>query len=199
MRRLGSEERIAEAPGAASSSPRPEPRPDEASAFRRDRLLAAIALIAGSGLALALPFALRAGAEFFLPVTVALVIAIALVPMLEWLERRGLPSALAAFLCVVVFLGIANIAVASIVLPAADWVRLLPDRIGRVRDTLAPLMHVYSRFQRFVDGLVRQFTVAHHATRTVTVEPPNSLVGMVVSSAPAAVIQMLFGLSLIHI
>jgi len=192
MRRLGSDDMIAQA--AAPTAPRPEPRPDEASAFRRDRLLAAIALIAGSGLALALPFALRAGAEFFLPVTVALVIAIALVPMLEWLERRGLPSALAAFLCVVVFLGIANIAVASIVLPAADWVRLLPDRIGRVRDTLAPLMHVYSRFQRFVDGLVRQFTVAHHATRTVTVEPPNSLVGMVVSSAPAAVIQMLFGI-----
>jgi predicted PurR-regulated permease PerM len=55
-------------------------------------------------------------------------------------------------------------------------------------------MHVYSQFQRFVDGLVRQFSVAHHATRTVTVEPPNSLVGMVVSSAPAAAIQMLFAI-----
>src|SRR4051812_29603537 len=58
-------------------------------AFRRDRLLAALTLIAGAGFVLAVPFALRAGAEFFLPVTAALVIAIALVPMLEWLERRG--------------------------------------------------------------------------------------------------------------
>src|SRR4051812_25346121 len=58
-------------------------------AFRRDRLLAALTLIAGAGLVLAIPFALREGAEFFLPVTAALVIAIALVPMLEWLERRG--------------------------------------------------------------------------------------------------------------
>jgi predicted PurR-regulated permease PerM len=37
------------------------------------------------------PFALQGGAEFFLPVTAALVIAIALVPSLEWLERRRVP------------------------------------------------------------------------------------------------------------
>src|SRR4051812_18217112 len=79
--------------------------------FRRDRLLAALTLIAGAGLLLALPFALRSGAEFFLPVTAALVIAIALVPMLEWLERRRVPSPLAALICVLVFLGAANVAV----------------------------------------------------------------------------------------
>ena len=63
-----------------------------AEALRRDRLLAAIALFAGMGVAIAAPFALRAGAGFFLPVTAALVIAIALVPALEWLERRRVPS-----------------------------------------------------------------------------------------------------------
>ncbi len=63
----------------------------EATAYRRDRLLAALALMMGAALLLALPFALRAGAEFFLPVTAALVIAIALVPVLEWLERRRVP------------------------------------------------------------------------------------------------------------
>jgi hypothetical protein len=59
--------------------------------LKRLRLLASLTLIGGFGLVLALPFALRAGAEFFLPVTAALVIAIALVPMLEWFERRGVP------------------------------------------------------------------------------------------------------------
>src|SRR3954467_134455 len=92
-------------------------RETEAIAYRRDRLLAALTLIAGAGLALALPFALRAGAEFFLPVTAALVIAIALVPLLEWLERRGLPSTLAAFTCLLLFVVAANVAIASIVLP----------------------------------------------------------------------------------
>ena len=50
---------------------------------RRDRLLASIALTTGIGLILALPFALRAGAEFFLPLTAALVIVFALVTLLE--------------------------------------------------------------------------------------------------------------------
>lgn len=90
-------------------------------AQRRDRLLAALTLIAGIGLVAGLPFALKSGAEFFLPLTAALVIAIALVPVLEWLERRRLPSALAALLCVLVFLVIANVAIAAIVVPATDF------------------------------------------------------------------------------
>ena len=59
---------------------------------KRDRLLASLTLIAGLGLILVVPFALRAGAEVFMPVTAALVVAIALVPLLEWFERRGMPS-----------------------------------------------------------------------------------------------------------
>ncbi|MGH6782684.1 MAG: AI-2E family transporter, partial [Sphingomonadaceae bacterium] len=100
--------------------------------FRRDRLLAAIALISGAGLFLGMPFALRMGAEFFLPVTAALVVAIALVPLLEWLERRRVPSSLAAFTCLAFFLTIANIAVALIVVPASDWFARLPERAGQI-------------------------------------------------------------------
>src|SRR5260221_8748013 len=59
---------------------------------KRDRLLASLTLIAGIGLIVMIPFALRAGAEFFMPVPAALVVAIALVPLLEWFERRGIPS-----------------------------------------------------------------------------------------------------------
>ena len=193
MRRLDPAEIAAPPAAAPAVEAHQEPSVEaEAIAFRRDRLLAALTLIAGAGLVLALPFALRAGAEFFLPVTAALVIAIALVPMLEWLERRGLPSALAAFMCVLVFLAVANIAVASIVLPASDWVRLLPERIGRIRETLAPAMRVYSQLQRFIDDLVRQFGSAHHATRTVAVETPNSLLDIIATAAPLAAVQMFF-------
>jgi predicted PurR-regulated permease PerM len=166
-------------------------------AFRRDRLLAALTLIAGAGLAIALPFALRAGAEFFLPVTAALVIAIALVPLLEWLERHRIPSGLSALTCVLLFIGTANIAVASIVLPAAEWVRLLPERIGRIRDTLAPLMEVYSDLERFMNDIVDEFGSAQAAPRTVTVETPNSLLDIVASSAPFAAIQMFFAVLVI--
>ena len=69
------------------------PSEQETLEAKRVRLLASLNLLGGIGLVIALPFALRAGAEFFLPVTAALVVAIALVPLLEWFERRGVRRA----------------------------------------------------------------------------------------------------------
>ncbi len=66
--------------------------------WERNRLVASIALFAGAGLLVAAPFALRAGAPFFMPLTTSLVIAITLVPFLEWLERRHIPSPIAALI-----------------------------------------------------------------------------------------------------
>src|SRR5436309_15923799 len=111
MRRLRADEPVKEVEAPATDAEPQQIAETEVAAYRRDRLLAALTLIAGAGFTLALPFALRTGAEFFMPVTAAFVIAIALVPMLEWLERRGLPSALAAFVCALVFLRVATIAV----------------------------------------------------------------------------------------
>ena len=144
MKRLRGTEAAGESPGAPPAAAEDPGAEAELIAYRRDRLLASLTLIAGIGLAVAMPFALRAGAEFFLPVTAALVIAIALVPLLEWFERRRVPSGLAALICVVLFIALANAAVAAIVLPATEWVRLLPERIGRIRETLDPLLDVYA-------------------------------------------------------
>ena len=135
-------------------------------AFRRDRLLAALTLIAGAGFAVALPFALRAGATFFLPVTAAFVISIALVPVLEWFERRRVPSRIAAGLCVLLFLGLAYLAIYSIVVPAREWVSLFPERLGQIRQTLDPLLRLYASLRSFIDHAVDS------ASRSIT--PPPS-------------------------
>ena len=167
----------------------------EGDSAKRDRLLASLNLIGGIGLLIAFPFALRAGAEFFLPVTAALVIAIALVPMLEWFERRGVPSKIASALCVVIFLLIAIFAIGSIVLPAIDWVARVPERIGKVRDALEPVLDLYNTFERFIDRTVSQIAVAEEAGRTVRLETPNSMLGLLTASAPHAMIQLFFALS----
>lgn len=171
----------------------------EAVAHRRDRLLASLVLMFGAALVLALPFALRAGAEFFLPVTAALVVAIALVPLLEWLERRRIPSSLAAFLCLVLFLALANIAVAAIVIPATDWFRMLPERISQLRETLEPIVTLYANLEEFVDSIVSQFGTAQSRVgpQAVQVETPNSLLQIIATSAPFAVIQMFFAILVI--
>ncbi len=166
----------------------------EAITAKRDRLLAALTLIAGLGLIVALPFALRAGAEFFLPVTAALVVAIALVPLLEWFERRGIPSRLASALCIIIFLTLTAFAVGSIVLPAIDWVALIPERIGKVQAALNPLLDIYKNFDRFIERIVSQIAISPDRSRMVTIETPNSLSGLLATSAPHLLIQLFFAL-----
>ncbi|MFL6776692.1 MAG: AI-2E family transporter [Sphingomicrobium sp.] len=171
----------------------------ETIAAKRDRLLASLTLIAGLGLILVVPFALRAGAEFFMPVTAALVVAIALVPLLEWFERRGIPPKLSAALCVLLFLMLALFAIGSIVVPATDWVAQVPTKITKVRSALEPVFDLYKNLDRFIDKTVSQIEVAgaQSQTRAVRIETPNSMLGLLTSSAPHLLIQLFFSLLVI--
>lgn len=164
----------------------------------RNRLLRIIAGCAVAGLALGLPFALQAGAEFFLPAVGALIIAIALVPALTWLERQGLPSAIAALICVLGFVLAINAALAIIILPASDWFIDLPQRLPRIRDNLAPLIDFYANLQLFVDQALQSFaSQTAEQAQAVAVEAPESLFDYLTTSAPAAVFQTFFALLLI--
>ena len=165
---------------------------------KRDRLLASLTLIVGIGLIVGLPFALQLGAEFFMPVTAALVIAIALVPLLEWFERRGIPSKASAGLCVILFLSIAIFAIGSIVIPASDWIAQVPTKITKVRAALEPIFDLYKNLDRFIDRVTNQIELNHAAhTRTVTIEQPNSIMGLLATSAPHLLIQLFFSLLVI--
>lgn len=211
------EQPYTDAPSVSSAGAAPAPRPlvdalglampgimgdaaaglTDVAAQRRDQLLASLTLIAGMGLALALPFALKAGAEFFLPVTAALVIAVALVPVLEWLERRRVPAAVAALLCVLFFLAAANIALAAIIVPAAQFFRTLPEKIGQIQMNIKPLVDLYSSLNKYVDDTAMRLA-AGGAEKMASVAqstgvPPRSLIELVASAAPTVFIQIFFG------
>jgi predicted PurR-regulated permease PerM len=161
--------------------------------IKRDRLLASLTLIAGIALVIMVPFALRAGAEFFMPVTAALVVAIALVPLLEWFERRGIPAKLASGMCVLIFLLLAMFAIGSIVIPAADWVAQVPTKITKVRAALEPVIKLYKQLDRWIDRATSQIAITPAPSgRTVSVEQPHSIAGLLASSAPHQLIQMFF-------
>jgi predicted PurR-regulated permease PerM len=166
---------------------------------KRDRLLASLTLIAGIGMIVGLPFALRTGAEFFMPVTAALVVAIALVPLLEWFERRGIPSKLSAGLCVIVFLMFALFAIGSILIPATDWVAQVPSKIPKVRAALEPVIQVYKNLDKWIDRATSQIAIApaQQPARTVSIEEPHSMLGLLTSSAPHLLIQLFFALLVI--
>ena len=166
--------------------------------FRRDRLLAALALILGASFCLGLPFALKAGAEFFLPLTAAIVISIALVPLLEWLERRGVPSGLAAFLSLAAFLMLVNAALAIIVVPATGWFARIPESIPRIQSNLAPLIDFYSSLQRFVDRTLASVASGTEASaKAVAAQAPSSVVDYFISATTAAAIQLFFAVLVI--
>jgi predicted PurR-regulated permease PerM len=198
------------APTIEETRPPPKPAPldvrtddpvelAEGLTIKRDRLLASLTLIAGFGLLVSLPFALRAGAEFFLPVTAALVIAIALVPLLEWFERRGVPSAASAGLCIIMFLAAMAFAILSIVIPAIDWVARLPEGLVRIRTTLEPVLDLYKNLDRFMDRIWNQLPAATEGPgRVVRLETPNSMLDLLTTSAPHALIQLFFALLVIY-
>jgi len=94
---------------------------------------------------------------------------------------------------------IAVFAIASIVLPAIDWVALIPQRIDRVTKALAPLLDLYSSLQKFIDRTVSDIAIgAADTSRTVRVETPNSLLDLITASAPHAAIQLFFALLVIY-
>jgi predicted PurR-regulated permease PerM len=92
---------------------------------------------------------------------------------------------------------VANVAIASIVVPATEWVRLVPERIGRIRETLAPILEVYSDLEEFINNIVDEFGAGADAPRTVAIETPNSMLDIIATSAPHAAIQMFFALLVI--
>jgi len=185
---------------AGDSDALPSPSDDGAvEVLRRDRLLAGLTLIAGVGLVIALPFALQLGSTFFLPTTAAIVIAIALVPLLEWLEDKRVPSGLAALVCVLLFLLAANIALASIVVPAWQWVRVLPDRIGQIQSNIAPLIDFYSNLEKFVAKTLHQMAQAPSGQQIASpTAPPRSIVELFATSAPSAFIEMFYAVLVIY-
>lgn len=163
--------------------------------LRRDRLLAALTLMIGASVAMAAPFALQFGAAFFLPLTAALVIATALVPVLEWQERHRIPSPIAALVCVVLFLFAANIALAAIIVPAAQFFRQLPERIDRVQANIGPLIDLYANLQRYVNRTLEHLvTSSQHPAQSIAAAPQNTLLELTASSAPIVIIQIFFAI-----
>ena len=168
-------------------------------AFRRDRLLSALVLLGGLGLFLAAPFALKAGSTFFMPVTVALVLSLVLVPVLEWLERHRVPAGLAALLSMLLLLAVANAVLVMIVIPASDWVRMVPAHAEQIRGNLAPILDAFDRLDKLSNQVASTVgQTASNASARMRTEQPTSIVALVATTAPSVLIESFFALLLIY-
>ena len=128
-----------------------------------------------------------------MPTAVALVVSVALIPLLEWIEARRVPPPIAALFCVLLFLVTANIALAAIVVPAIDFFQLLPTRIDRIQKNLEPLLDLYSNLERYANRTLQRLATSNvRQSPTAAVAPPSSILELAATSAPAVIIQVLY-------
>jgi predicted PurR-regulated permease PerM len=74
----------------------------------------------------------------------------------------------------------------------------VPTKITKVRSALEPVFDLYKNLDRFIGRIANQIELTHasHA-RTVTVEQPSSVMGLLATSAPHLLIQLFFSLLVI--
>ncbi len=118
----------------------PPPRPSRAA-------IAELRSFAITGLfVLAVFYTLHLGREFFLPITLALFLALLLRPVVQWLRRHRIPAPLAPALVLGVLLAGTVAAAYQAWAPATEWVERAPTDLrkleSRVRRLLRPIAGV---------------------------------------------------------
>ena len=82
------------------------------------------------------------GKAAFVPIALAMLLALVLSGPVEALHARGLGRTLAASLVLVVILGLAGFAAVRLWSPARDWLGELPQTVALVETKAGPAMHV---------------------------------------------------------
>ena len=141
----------------ANDAVTPAPVPSEVERTAADMRLTRSLLI-GIFLFMAV-YALYFARDFFMPVILALMLALMLTPIVRFLRRRGIPEALSATILVVV--SVLSIGTAGYLLsgPVVDLVdnaptigRQLTERLARLRDPLDQMMDISQQVERVTDG-----------------------------------------------
>lgn len=155
----------------------------------RDRLLSALLFVAALGLFFALPFALKAGAEFFLPLAASIVISLALAPLADWLDARGLPNSLASLLALATMVLVIALAAGLVIQPAIALIDSLPQFIERISDRIALITGTVGKYARMAETLGRSMDAGGSAREVVIASRPS--ITDVLLRTPAVVLQVL--------
>jgi predicted PurR-regulated permease PerM len=84
--------------------------------------------------------ALVAARDFFIPLTLSLMLYFQLMPVVRRLKRLGIPEGAGAAIVVVAIVGLLALAVYVLSWPAADWIERAPRSLARLRARLRDLL-----------------------------------------------------------
>ncbi|MFM6932748.1 MAG: AI-2E family transporter [Novosphingobium sp.] len=172
-----------------------ENRRNSADADVRNRLLSAMVLLSGALLFLALPFALQAGAEFFLPIFAAAVISLAVSPLADWFDARRLPNWLASLLALGTLVAVIVAASATVIQPAIAMADTLPQFAQRIAARTSEFSGWMGKIAKMVDALGRSF--GQGRAREVVLSSQNSLQDIVLQT-PGVLLHILLTLLLAY-
>lgn len=167
----------------------PEEGSTQGSGQSRDRLLSALLFVAALGLFLALPFALKAGSEFFLPLAASVVISLALAPLADWLDARGLHNSLASLLALATMILVIVFAAMLVIQPAIALLDSMPQFVARISDRIEAITGTVDKYARMAESLGRSVSPGSGAQEVVIATRPS--ITDVLLRTPAIVLQVL--------
>lgn len=143
----------------------------------------------GALLVLMLAWALREARSVLLPLVVAILLAVALTPLVRWLGRLRLPAPLAAAVVVTAFTAFLGFGVYAIAGPAIDWIDRAPQTLHQIERRLSTVKASMLEARAAADTVEEIARVDGEAPPPeVTLKEP-SLAGRVLDLARVAVLQ----------
>ena len=150
------------------------------------RLVSTVVLLLGIGAMLGLPFVLKAGSEFFLPLTTAFIVSVILSPIADLLRRSGLPNGLASLVAVLCLPVIFVLAVMLILQPSIDLMARLPELTQTMLDRLESLRGNFVAVSRVANAIG---AITGTAEKTEVVIAAPTVFQQIATATPAALFK----------
>ncbi len=117
-------------------------------------------------------YTLYVAREILIPILFAFILNLLLQPAIRALTRLRLPRAIAAFLMILVFLGVAGGIGVSISSPAADWIAKAPESLTRLEQRLSFLKKPLEQLQDATKR-IEEMAQSNQDNMTVAVNSPG--------------------------
>jgi len=130
--------------------------------------------VAISGLfILAVFYTVHLGREFFLPIVLALFVALPLRPVVQWLRKVRIPASIAPAVLLLALLTASGIALYQLWLPATEWVARAPQDLRRLDARVRRLFRSVETVTRTAQQVDQIADVGASATPEVSLKQPT--------------------------
>ena len=119
--------------------------------------------------------------DFFLPVFAAFILALTLSPIVRFMSKRGIPSALTAFALTLLVAAACIFIIYAIAIPVADWIDRAPQIGNQLKEKLSVLKAPFRSIMDAQEEVIAATTTDNATQQSVVVQGPG-LLGVAASS-----------------